>query len=88
MILLPPKAYPGLFDGITSNSDPVVKEAFQIWSDRYAKGYFTDPRSHQKVRDFASGRGAMTLTGEWVIGLMTGAATKAGTTLDAFWCPT
>ncbi len=87
MIRLDPDAYNGLFDGTTSYGDPVVREAFQIWSDMYAKGYFSDPRSNQEVLDFASGAGAMNLIGDWAVGLMTDAGMEIGTTLDAFVVP-
>jgi len=87
MIRLSPTAYLGLFDGTTSYDDPIVREAFQIWSDMYAKGYFSDPRSNQEVLDFASGGGAMNLIGDWAIGLMAKAGMEVGTTLDAFVVP-
>ena len=87
MIRLSPEKYLGLFDGTTSYSDPVVREAFQMWSDMYAKGYFSDPRSNQEVLDFAAGAGAMNLIGDWAVGLMTEAGMEVGTTLDAFVVP-
>ncbi len=87
MIRTNPKAYLGLFDGTTSYDGPEVHKVFKIWEDMYAKGYFTDPRSNQEVQDFASGKGAMDLMGEWAIGLMTDAGMKIGQDLDAFVTP-
>ena len=87
MIRLSPEKYLGLFDGTTSYSDPVVHQAFQMWSDMYAKGYFSDPRSNQEVVDFASGGGAMNLMGDWAVGLLTQAGMEVGKTLDAFVVP-
>jgi multiple sugar transport system substrate-binding protein len=87
MIRTSPKAYLGLFDGTTKYDSPEVKRVFQLWSDMYAKGYFSDPRSNQEVPDFAAGKGAMNLMGEWAIGLMTDAGMKIGKDLDAFVVP-
>jgi len=87
MIRTNPKAYLGLFDGTTAYDGPEVKKVFQIWSDMFAKGYFSDPRSNQEIQDFASGKGAMDLMGEWAIGLMTDAGMKIGKDLDAFVVP-
>ena len=87
MIRTDPKAYLGLFDGTTSYDGPEVRKVFEIWSDMFAKGYFSDPRSNQEVQDFAAGKGAMDLMGEWAIGLMTEAGMKVGEDLDAFVVP-
>jgi ABC-type glycerol-3-phosphate transport system substrate-binding protein len=87
MIRTNPKAYLGLFDGTTAYDGPEVHKVFEIWSDLYAKGYFSDPRSNQEVQDFASGKGAMDLMGEWAIGLMTDAGMQIGKDLDAFVVP-
>ena len=87
MIRTNPKAYLGLFDGTTAYDGPEVRKVFEIWSDMFAKGYFSDPRSNQEVPDFASGKGAMNLMGEWAIGLMTNAGMVIGKDLDAFVVP-
>ncbi len=87
MIRTNPKAYLGLFDGTTHYDGPEVRKAFETWSDMYAKGYFSDPRSNQEVQDFAADKGAMNLMGEWAIGLMTNAGMEVGKDLDAFVTP-
>ncbi|MFN0191259.1 MAG: ABC transporter substrate-binding protein [Aestuariivirga sp.] len=87
MIRTNPKAYLGLFDGTVSYDGPEVKKAFDLWREMYAKGYFSDPRSNQEVADFAAGKGAMNLMGDWAIQLMTTAGMTIGKDLDAFVVP-
>jgi multiple sugar transport system substrate-binding protein len=87
MIRTNPKAYLGLFNGTTHYDGPEVRKVFQIWGDMFAKGYFTDPRSNQEMQDFAAGKGAMDLMGEWAMGLMKDAGMKIGKDLDGFITP-
>ena len=47
-----------------------VRNAFQIWADWYAKGYFSDPRSTEEAADFARGKGSIYLIGDWAVGLI------------------
>lgn len=82
-----PDAYKGLHDGsVAYDSDP-VRNAFQIWSEWYANGYFTDPRSNEEVPDFARGKGSIYLIGDWAIGLVEAAGMTAGEDFDAFIMP-
>ena len=53
MIRTDPQAYKGLHDGTVPYDGAAVQKAFQLWSDLYAKGYFTDPRSNEEAQDFA-----------------------------------
>ena len=68
MIRTDPDAYAGLHDGSVPYDGPEVRRAFEIWSDLYERGFFTDARSNREIEDFAAGSAAMYLKGEWVIG--------------------
>ena len=70
MIRTNPDAYMGLHDGSVPYDGPAVQKAFQLWSDMYAKGYFTDPRSNEEAQDFARGKAAMYLIGRVGEGLV------------------
>ena len=78
MLRTNPKAFSGLFDGTIGYDSDAVKKAFALWSDLAAKGYFTDPRSNEEAKDFAAGKAAMYLIGEWGQGLVE----KAGMPAD------
>jgi len=87
MIRTDPAAYDRLHDGSVAYDSDTVRNAFQIWSDWYAKGYFTDPRSNDEVGDFAKGTGAIYLIGDWAVGIVEGAGMKAGEDFSAFIMP-
>lgn len=87
MIRTNPEAYAGLHDGSVAYDSDAVRNAFQIWSDWYAKGYFTDPRSNDEVGDFAKGAGAIYLIGDWAVGIVEGAGMTAGEDFSAFIMP-
>jgi multiple sugar transport system substrate-binding protein len=87
MIRTNPKAYLGLHDGTVPYDGPEVRKVFEIWSDMYAKGYFSDPRSNQEAQDFAGGKGAMYLIGDWAVGLVKNAGMKVGDDFSAFIMP-
>jgi len=87
MIRTDPEAYAGLHDGSVAYDSDAVRSTFQIWSDWYAKGYFTDPRSNDEVGDFAKGEGAIYLIGDWAVGIVEGAGMTAGEDFSAFIMP-
>lgn len=87
MIRTDPKAYAGLHDGSVPYDSPAVQKAFQLWSDMYAKGYFTDPRSNEEAQDFARGKAAMYLIGEWAEGIVENSGLKADSGFGAFIMP-
>jgi ABC-type glycerol-3-phosphate transport system substrate-binding protein len=87
MIRTNPEAYKGLHDGSVAYDSDAVRNAFQIWSDWYANGYFSDPRSNEEAADFARGKGAIYLIGDWAIGLVEAAGMKAGDDFSAFIMP-
>lgn len=82
-----PAAYAGLHDGTVPYDGPEVQAVFDRWVDLYAKGYFTDPRSTEEVADFARGKGAMYLMGEWATGLIEEQGMKIGKDFGAFIMP-
>ena len=45
--------------------------------DLAAKGYFSDPRSNEEAKDFASGKASMYLIGEWAQGIVQAAGMPA-----------
>jgi multiple sugar transport system substrate-binding protein len=87
MIRTDPAAYNGLHTGKVAYDSPAVKKVFQLWSDMYAKGYFTDPRSNEEAQDFARGKAAMYLIGEWAEGLVQAAGFKPDSDYGAFIMP-
>lgn len=78
MLRTNPKAYNGLFDGSVGYDSETVKNAFKLWAQLAAKGYFSDPRSNEEAKDFASGKAGMYLIGEWAEGIVE----KAGMPAD------
>jgi multiple sugar transport system substrate-binding protein len=87
MIRTDPEAYVALNQGKIKYTDEPVRNAFKIWTDLYAKGYFTDPASQEEQLDFARGKAAMYLAGDWAIGLVEKGGLKAGQDFDAFIMP-
>ncbi|MCR9138720.1 MAG: extracellular solute-binding protein [Alphaproteobacteria bacterium] len=87
MLRTDPEAYKGLHDGTVAYDSDAVRNAFKIWSDWYAKGYFSDPRSNEEAADFARGKGAIYLIGDWAIGLVEAAGMKADEEFGAFIMP-
>lgn len=68
MLRTDPEALAGLHDGSVPYDSEPVRNVFKLWTDMYAKGYFTDPRSNEEIEDFARGNAGMYLMGEWVVG--------------------
>ncbi len=87
MLRTNPDAYKGLHDGSVPYDSDAVRNAFEIWSDWYAKGYFSDPRSNEEAADFARGKGAIYLIGDWAIGLVEAAGMTAGEDFGVFIMP-
>jgi len=87
MLRTDPDAYQGLHTGEVAYDSEPVRKAFEIWSDWYAKGWFTDPRSNEEVADFARGNGSIYLMGDWAVGLIEAAGLEAGTDIGAFVMP-
>ena len=82
-----PDAYMKLNRGEIGYTSPPVKKVFQIWEDLYAKGYFTPATSNEEVLNFARGKAAMYLMGDWAIQNIIEGGMKPGQDFDAFIMP-
>lgn len=82
-----PAAYDALNRGKLSYTSPQVKNVFRIWSDLYAKGYFTPATSNEEVLNFARGKAAMYLMGDWAIQNIMEGGMKPGKDFAAFVMP-
>jgi multiple sugar transport system substrate-binding protein len=82
-----PDAFVGLTDGSVPYDSPVVKKAFEIWGDMYAKGYFTDPREQDDSKFFADGTAAMFLIGDWHSGQFADMGMEPGVDFKTFLMP-
>jgi multiple sugar transport system substrate-binding protein len=87
MIRTDPDAYAKLNAGKLKYTDAPVQKVFKIWGELYAKGYFTDPASQEEPLDFARGKAAMYLIGDWAVNLVAKGGMKPGQDFDAFIMP-
>ncbi len=87
LIRTDPDAYVALNEGKLKYTDEPVQKVFKIWTDLYSKGYFTDPASQEEQLDFARGKAAMYLAGDWNIGLVEKGGLKPGTDFGGFIMP-
>jgi multiple sugar transport system substrate-binding protein len=87
MIRTDPEGYIALNQGKLKYTDAPVRKAFEIWTDFYARGFFTDPASQEEPLDFARGKAAMYLAGDWAIGLVEQGGLKAGEDFGGFIMP-
>ncbi|MFD1942704.1 ABC transporter substrate-binding protein [Paradevosia shaoguanensis] len=88
MIRTSPDAFVGLTDGTVPYNGPEVQKAFQLWTDFYAKGYYTDPREQDDTKFFVNQQAAMFLIGEWMAGSIADKGLKPGEDFGAFIMPT
>lgn len=82
-----PDAFVGLTDGSVPYDGPAVQNAFKIWGDMYAKGYFTDPREQDAAKPFTDGTAAMFLIGDWHSGAFAEAGMEPGVDFKTFLMP-
>lgn len=82
-----PDAFVGLTAGTTPYDGPEVHNAFKVWGDMYAKGYFTDPREQDDSKFFADGSAAMFLIGDWHSGSFAEKGMKPGVDFKTFLMP-
>jgi multiple sugar transport system substrate-binding protein len=82
-----PDAFVGLTSGKTPYDGPEVQNAFKVWGDMYAKGYFTDPREQDDQKFFVNGTAAMFLVGDWHSGSFAQAGMKPGDDFKTFLMP-
>lgn len=82
-----PDTFVGLTDGSVAYDSPDVQNAFAVWGDMYAKGYFTDPREQDDQKFFVDGTASMFLVGDWHSGSFVEAGMKAGEDFGTFLMP-
>lgn len=82
-----PDAFVGLTDGSVAYDGPEVQNAFKVWGDMYAKGYFTDPREQDDQKFFVDGTAAMYLIGDWHSGSFAEAGMEPGVDFKTFLMP-
>lgn len=82
-----PDSFVGLTDGSVPYDSPDVQNAFKVWGDMYAKGYFTDPREQDDQKFFVDGTASMFLVGDWHSGSFAEAGMKPGTDFGTFLMP-
>jgi len=82
-----PDTFVGLTDGTVAYDSPDVQNAFAVWTDMYAKGYFTDPREQDDQKYFVDGTASMFLVGDWHSGSFVEAGMKAGADFGTFLMP-
>jgi multiple sugar transport system substrate-binding protein len=82
-----PDDFVGLTDGTVPYDGPTVQNAFKVWGEMYAKGYFTDPREQDDQKYFVDKSAAMFLVGDWHSGSFAEAGMKAGEDVKTFLMP-
>ena len=82
-----PDAYMKLGRGEISYTSAPVKRVFKLWGDLYAKGYFIPATSNEEVLNFARGKAAMYLMGDWAVQNIKEGGMKPGDDFAAFVMP-
>ncbi len=82
-----PDTFVGLTDGTVAYDSPDVQNAFAVWGDMYAKGYFTDPREQDAQKYFVDATASMYLVGDWHTGSFVEAGMKPGEDFGTFLMP-
>jgi multiple sugar transport system substrate-binding protein len=82
-----PDSFVGLTDGTVAYDSPDVQNAFKVWGEMYAKGYFTDPREQQAEKFFVDGSASMFLIGDWMTGTIAATGMKPNEDFGTFLMP-
>lgn len=82
-----PDSFVGLTDGSVAYDSPDVQNAFKVWGEMYAKGYFTDPREQQAEKFFVDGSASMFLIGDWMTGTIVATGMKPNEDFGTFLMP-
>lgn len=82
-----PDDFVGLTDGTVPYDGPTVQNAFKVWGEMYAKGYFTDPREQDDQKFFVDKSAAMFLVGDWHSGSFAEAGMEPGKDFATFLMP-
>lgn len=88
MVRTDPDAFVAINNGTIPYNGPEVQKAFDIWTDFYAKGYFTDPREPESTKFFVNEEAAMWVMGEWIVGEISDKGLQPGEDFGAFIMPT
>ncbi len=84
-----PQLYENLMQGKASYKDPGVVKVMQLWKSMEDKGYFSTPlNAANPPKEFAQGKVAMDLMGQWFEPGLIQAGMKPGTDFGAFIMPT
>ena len=82
-----PAAYAALGTGRIGYTSAPIKKVFALWGDLYARGYFTPATSNEEFLDFARGKAAMYLIGDWAYANLRQGGLEPGTGFGAFVMP-
>ncbi len=82
-----PDSFVGLTDGTVAYDSPDVQNAFKVWGEMYAAGYFTDPREQDDQKFFVDQTASMFLVGDWHSGSFAEAGMVPGEDFGTFLMP-
>jgi multiple sugar transport system substrate-binding protein len=87
MIRTDPAAYAQLNAGKIGYTSAPVKRVFELWGDFYKRGFFTPATSNEEFLDFARGKAAMYLIGDWAYANLKKGGLEPGSGFGAFIMP-
>jgi multiple sugar transport system substrate-binding protein len=87
MVRTNPDAYAQLNAGKIGYTSAPVKRVFALWGDLYKRGFFTPATSNEEFLDFARGKAAMYLIGDWAYANLQQDGMQPGRDFDAFIMP-
>jgi multiple sugar transport system substrate-binding protein len=87
LIRTDPDAYAQLNVGKIGYTSAPVKRVFALWGDLYQRGFFTPATSNEEFLDFARGKAAMYLIGDWAYANLMQDGLQPGKDFDAFIMP-
>jgi multiple sugar transport system substrate-binding protein len=87
MVRTDPDAYRQLNAGKIGYTSPPVQRVFALWGDLYSRGFFTPATSNEEFLDFARGKAAMYLIGDWAYANLIQDGMQPGKDFDAFIMP-
>ncbi len=87
MIRTDPEAYAQLNAGKIGYTSAPVKRVFALWGDLYQRGFFTPATSNEEFLDFARGKAAMYLIGDWAYANLIQDGMQPGKDFGAFIMP-
>jgi multiple sugar transport system substrate-binding protein len=87
MVRTDPEAYAQLNAGKIGYTSTPVQRVFALWGDLYKRGFFTPATSNEEFLDFARGKAAMYLIGDWAYANLMQDGMQPGKDFDAFIMP-